>query len=415
MYSPNGLNTWLHMEASECYTTEYSASWIFVILWRSGFDSMVKDGIHHSARNYWNSMKFKNREQYCLQMDHWRNRRFYPRLVWAGGGDRNSSKRKSPGMRKNVPKVSTLSSRSPDTMLLLSCRNILYHLLLCAVLLLCLSCQTAVCQDTCSANVSCFPDSENLALAGTGRSLDVSTTCGTPEITLYTKDEQLLDRQLFICDDSNSSARHPPEFMIDTSQETVALQPDAPVTYSNPNAQTYWQSDNSRTETDGVASAPTEEWILLNLTDPFLVRYIRIIYVSPHIDSETSRSDMRPKAMCIERRASLNDPDWQPWRYYAEDCAEAFPNVVYQNGGITTPATTPVCIQSYYAGDSNTDVNYGYGRQEVSEVYCTKIQHTGRCQLLRSWWLRIIAYFEVLSVPENSSLFICSDVGTLNY
>ena len=292
------------------------------------------------------------------QTEYNENRKSHLRFVWTGGG------------AKHKPREFLNSSHhktSPKAML--KCRNILYdNLLLYVFLLLCLSCQTVLCQNTatCQPNTPCFADSVNLATAGTGRSLDVSSTCGTGGITSYTIDALLLNPTVYQCDASNDTIKHPKEFMVDVSTETVALHGNAPVDYSNPNAKTYWQSENSRTETNGVPSAPREEWIVLNLTEPFLIRYIRIIYVSPHIDSATSTSDMRPKALCIERKRFLDDAEWLPLRYYAENCPQAFPTVSHQTGAQVLGSTTPVCIQSYFATDRTTDVGYGYGRQEVS-------------------------------------------------
>ena len=295
---------------------------------------------------------------WCSRTDHDVNRQSRLRFVWTGGGAKNK--------KRDFINLSHCKT-SPNTML--RCRNILYDLLLCAVLLLCLSCQTALCQTTttCPANAPCFADAVNLALAGAGRSCEVSTTCGTSGITYYTKDASLLETTQYACDATNDTIKHPKEYMTDTSTESVAFQGNAPETMAYPKSSTYWQSENSRTEVGGVPSSPKIEWITLNLTDPFLIRYIRIIYVSPHIDSATSKSDMRPNALCFERKRFQTDTEWMPMRYYAKNCTKSFPTVAYQANGQVFSSTTPVCIQSYYATDRNTDVGYGYGRQEVSK------------------------------------------------
>ena len=288
-------------------------------------------------------------------IDRKNNQKSHMRFVWTGGGKKH----------KNIKTNDFVNYLYRSLILVLKSRNVLYNLLLCAVILLCVSCQTVLCEDpTCNPDVPCFADSENLALAATGRSLDVSSTCGTDGITEYTKSALLLDDTLYQCDASNDTIKHPMEYMVDTSTETVTLKGGSAVEYENPNAQTYWQSQLSITTIGGTAST---EWILLNLTDTFLIRYIRLIFVSPHVNSATSKSDHRPKSLCIEHKLSINDAEWLPWRYYAENC-ESFPSVAHQKGDQELSSVIPVCIQSYYAGDSGTDVGYGYGRQEVSNT-----------------------------------------------
>ena len=302
-----------------------------------------------------------NTETNCHpQLARKRKKSLQRRFVWTGGGGKLSKTLK----RKDFHK--SLHNTSPEAIFKCSTRNILCNMLY-AVLILCLSCQNVASQNTnCPPDKPCFPDSENLALAGTGRNLDVSSTCGSNGVTTYTKSVLLLDNTIFQCDATNDTIKHPKEYMVDTVTEQITLTAgSAPVSYESPNAITYWQSDNSITENNGVPSAPEIEWIVLNLTDPFLIRYIRIVYVSPHITGEDAVSDMRPKAICIERKMNQDDAEWLPWRYYAEDCPTAFLTVSHQTGNQATPATTAVCIQKYYATDSSTYIGTGFGRQEV--------------------------------------------------
>ena len=289
-----------------------------------------------------------------------RQKNLQRRFVWTGGGIKlcKTLRRKD----FHVP----LHNSSPVAIFKCSSRNILYNMLY-AVLILCLSCQNVLSQTSnCPSDTPCFPDSENLALEGAGRNLDVSSTCGSNGVTTYTKSVLLLDNTQFQCDATNDTSKHPKEYMVDTVTEQITLTAgSAPVSYETANAITYWQSDNSITDNNGVPSDPEIEWLVLNLTDPFLIRYIRIVYVSPHVTGEDAVSDMRPKAICIERKMNQDDAEWLPWRYYAEDCADVFPTVSLQTGNQEFPATTAVCIQKYYATDRSTGIGIGFGRQEV--------------------------------------------------
>ena len=229
-----------------------------------------------------------------------RQKNLQRRFVWTGGGTKlcKTLRRKD----FHVP----LHNTSPVAIFKCSSRNILYNMLY-AVLILCFSCQNVLSQTSnCPSDTPCFPDSENLALEGAGRNLDVSSMCGSNGVTTYTKSVLLLDNTQFQCDATNDTSKHPKEYMVDTVTEQITLTAgSAPVSYETANAITYWQSDNSITDNNGVPSDPEIEWIVLNLTDPFLIRYIRIVYVSPHVTGEDAVSDMRPKAICIERK---NEP-----------------------------------------------------------------------------------------------------------
>lgn len=118
--------------------------------------------------------------------------------------------------------------------------------------------------------------------------------------------------------------------------------------------------------------------VQLDFHDEFLIRSIRVVFVSPGA-KEDSSTDMRPMAIEFQARrldedATYRQPqDWQTWRCYAVNCTRYFPNVTHvsvnqYDAGLTSDgATIPACIEKYYAGDLSTNGHYGWGLQEVSE------------------------------------------------
>ena len=222
--------------------------------------------------------------------------------------------------------------------------------------------------DTCSALTDCHPTSENLLNTNyPQRVLDVSSTCGTPDgtTTPYRKSAATLDFTDFYC---NATYPRPKELMHDHQNEKVL-----DFEYENPKLSTYWQSENA---ISGLGALAAEEWVVVNMTEAFLVRYIRAVFISPHIDSPTDDSDMRPLAMAIERQATPGT-EWEPWRFYAIDCLAYFGQVPWQpldGSGPTYDALTPVCQTRYYAG-STPVTGWGFGRQEVSRRYDTYLSY----------------------------------------
>lgn len=214
----------------------------------------------------------------------------------------------------------------------------------------------------CTLDDECHPPTENLVLAtNTFRTLTVSSECGgngTDTYTPYRMTAQSLDLTDFNC----TAGAHPGTDMADTLTDSSIQD----FTFENPVLQTYWQSENSLASLD---ADPTTEYVCVNFTDVFLVRYFRAIFVAPEVTSATVMYDTRPRAMLISRRAAT-DQDLTPWRYYAEDCSMSFPDILEENvdgTGTLYPSTTPVCIQKYYARDVETYSGWGYGRQQVSD------------------------------------------------
>lgn len=215
--------------------------------------------------------------------------------------------------------------------------------------------------QSCDPDKDCHPSSQDLINLSFGaRTLTVSSTCGSAgQTTFYRKAESTLDDSVLYC---NASSPHPKELMYDKGQD-IAI-PD--FSYEDPKLRTYWQSENCIAS---LSAAPTEQFIELNLTDRFLIRRIRVIFLSPGIDYEGDNSDLRPLGMVIER--SLGDGGvWQPWRYYADSCALRFGGAIYEAVDGSTPDygwEKAVCRQTYYGGDVATHSGWGYGRQEVRD------------------------------------------------
>ena len=127
------------------------------------------------------------------------------------------------------------------------------------------------------------------------------------------------------------------------------------VTVKIPQFSTFWQSENTLSSA-APGGVPTTEYIILNLTDVFLIRGIKLIFVSP----DGSSSDMRPRATQIK---GLNSQGvWQTWVYYADDCRARYPTITTQPmpGYVPPfiyPPKGPACLQNYYSGDTSTIQN----------------------------------------------------------
>ena len=93
-------------------------------------------------------------------------------------------------------------------------------------------------------------------------------------------------------------------------------------------------------------------------------------------------TDMRPRAVKIEVRrgqgqgqsgsdSSGGEEAWTAWRYYSANCPVYFPGITEQvlddnREFPSEPANSVVCMRKYFAGDGTTQLNDGYGIQEVS-------------------------------------------------
>lgn len=124
----------------------------------------------------------------------------------------------------------------------------------------------------------------------------------------------------------------------------------------------------------------------LDLHDEFLIRNIRVVFVSPSASRDDKTADMRPRAVKVEVRrgqgqgqsgneSSVGEAEtWTAWRYYSADCSTYFPGVTEQvlddeRKSPSEAATSVVCMRKYFAGDSTTQINDGYGLQEVAHNY----------------------------------------------
>ena len=217
--------------------------------------------------------------------------------------------------------------------------------------------------QNCSMFTDCHPPSQNL-LTGIGttylnRTLITDTTCGLTGTTIYQKSSSTWGLDIpedYYC---NATFPHGQELMYDRIQKTEYL--------TEGDLTTYWQSDNAILKLDGV---PVEKSVTLELGDKFLLRYFSVVFISPFITSSSDNSDMRPLAMIFEKKSEVTS-QWEPLRFYADNCARHFPgvNIQYLNGtGPDFPATEAVCIERYYGGDASTFTGWGFGRQEVGDI-----------------------------------------------
>ncbi|KAK2150557.1 hypothetical protein LSH36_400g01058 [Paralvinella palmiformis] len=165
-------------------------------------------------------------------------------------------------------------------------------------LLFCLS--SAVNAQICSPQTDCIPDSEDLLVQGLpDRILLASSQCDTPTVTTY---EDLFGDAKYEC---NGSTPHPSSLMIDRQPGGIDN-----YTFQSPDPQTYWQSVNT---IDLIGAQAKEQTVVARFGSRFLIRYIRVIFIAPHIASPESGYDMRPKAMVIEKQDN-DTSNWKPLR-----------------------------------------------------------------------------------------------------
>ena len=153
----------------------------------------------------------------------------------------------------------------------------------------------------CSPDTDCYPVAEDLLVQGLpDRTLITSSQCDLPTPTVY---EDLFGDARYEC---NATTPHPSSLMIDRQPGGIDN-----YTFQSPDPQTYWQSVN----TIELLGAPAnEQTIVARFGSRFLVRYIRVIFIAPHVTSPETGYDMRPKAMVIEKQDN-NTSNWVPLRY----------------------------------------------------------------------------------------------------
>lgn len=283
-------------------------------------------------------------------------------MLWEGGGQTLKSKDYTTGMSRiydNVLKGRNKIGGVNVSFKLDWTRSAFPPLLL--TLFMVLSLSVSLLDAQCSPTTDCHAPPLDLATktivdSNSFRTLEVSSTCGPT--TEYRKSSLTFNDTDFFCWANNNS--HPAINMLDRT--SVPFENFQSI---NPQLQSYWQSDN----TIVIAGAtPTAQSVSYNMTDNFLIRYIRVIFLSPHIFRENDNSDMRPRAMVFEKyNASTNA--WEALRYYAANCTISFPGVPKQNVDGTGPsyeAQVAVCMEKYYGLDTKTYSGWGFGRQEVS-------------------------------------------------
>lgn len=184
------------------------------------------------------------------------------------------------------------------------------------VFLLCTSVFIKPVNTQCLPNQACYPNPADLLnTTYSQRTLSTSSTCGTNgTTTIYRKVTQnnVVDSTEYFC---NATNPHPQDFMADLKKIDVLN-----ITFDSPALSTYWQSDN--TAVNNAVQTPV--YIVVNLTDPFLIRFIRVIFVAPHVLDTDLKADSRPRAMAIDMIVE-GDSNWQPRRYYAQSCPTSFP------------------------------------------------------------------------------------------
>lgn len=213
--------------------------------------------------------------------------------------------------------------------------------------------------QTCLPTVGCVPRPRHLLNNSYPlRKVDVSSTCGvngqsTQYCTLSSLSCTGSPWTAYVCD---GSTPHPAGFMFDVKRDSVSGT-------DLPEYTTYWQSDNTIAMTGSIA---IQQFVTINLTDLFSIRKVSVAFMSPFATADDV-ADMRPTAMAIQAKTSA-DADWVTWRYFASDCSRFYPNAILQQTGINNPsydATTPVCVEKYFAGDFTTLTSDKVGLQGV--------------------------------------------------
>ncbi len=233
------------------------------------------------------------------------------------------------------------------------------------LMLLCLSPTMVRGQIECSPETDCQPPAQDLlvpnGLTSPYRTVEVSSTCGVPLPTAYRMSIFSNNFTDFECGSVGDT--HPASGMLDRANLVAGINDE--FTYQNPELLSHWQSENTFS---GAQMIPTEQWVVANFSDPFLIRTIRLIFVSPFINDATSIIDMRPRAMYLQKKTLNTDEEWQPIRYYSEDCSRDFPEVTEHFLDDLEPdyaGNVVVCERRYFAGDTDTHTGWGHGRQEV--------------------------------------------------
>ena len=197
--------------------------------------------------------------------------------------------------------------------------SVVHKMHLAFVLYMCLCLNSSVIAQSssntnCDDTSDCYPPSVDLLnVKYRARSVNASSTCGETGDDTYRRLSTELVTTDYTCNSTFPGSAHN---MIDFHVLSLLN-----LSFENPKLSTYWQSQN----TVGTSGAtPQEEYIIIDFRDRFLIRMIEIVFISPH--TEIDESDMRPRAVVVEKRASNDSTDdWQAWRYYAEDCAQSFP------------------------------------------------------------------------------------------
>ena len=145
--------------------------------------------------------------------------------------------------------------------------------------------------QSCSPTSDCHPKSEDLLTQNLAtRTVITSSECGVPVTTQY---EDLLGLAVREC---SAAIPHPASHMLDRVIGGIGN-----YTLNVPVATTWYQSFNM---IDKAGATPTEQIIVAQFGSQFLIQYIRIIFISPHIDSTASGYDQRPLAMAIEKQVN---------------------------------------------------------------------------------------------------------------
>ncbi|CAD5111260.1 DgyrCDS588 [Dimorphilus gyrociliatus] len=213
--------------------------------------------------------------------------------------------------------------------------------------------------QVCSPTKDCHPPLRNLMISG---DVTVSSTCSEEPLKPYWNNPATANyaNDLF-CNGTDNL--HEKKDMYDRKNDKIL-----DITFDSPMLNTYWQSRNSLKIGGGIAE---EQLIILNLTNRFLIRKIRGIFVSPGVSQaqKGEKYDMRPKGTILEILRT-KEKGWEPLRCYADSCSNLCPE---KDGfkkeevvnGPQFEAQIPVCREEYFGGDKRTITNWGRGLEQV--------------------------------------------------
>ena len=158
-----------------------------------------------------------------------------------------------------------------------------------------------------------------------------------------------------------------------------------------------------------------------DLHDEFLIRNIRVSFTSPGASrDDLMTTDMRPRAVKIEVRrrggqgneSSSSEETWTAWRYYSDNCSAYFPGITEQvlddnREFPSEAATSVVCVRKYFAGDGTTQINEGYGPQEVRHDSRTRLRsYIYTCRklnkVLPQWDVAVLAAVQCRPTDANA-------------